>query len=102
MKNILKKVISVATCLALSATMFVSSTVFAATTYYAKCASSHTSIVTALNSIGVDSSKANRTKIATLNGISNYTGTAAQNTKMLSLLKSGKLIKSKTADKTGG
>ena len=98
MKKILKKVISVATCLALSASMFASSTVFAATTYYAKCASSHTSIVTALNSIGVDSSKANRTKIATLNGISNYTGTADQNVKMLNLLKSGKLIKSKTAD----
>ncbi len=100
MKNILKKVISVATCLALSATMFASTTVFAATTYYAKCASSHTSIVTALNSIGVDSSKTNRTKIAKLNGITDYSGTAAQNTKMLSLLKSGKLIKSKTADKT--
>ncbi len=96
MKKILKKVISVATCLALSLSMFASTTAFAATTYYAKCASSHTSIVTALNSIGVDSSKANRTSIAKLNGITNYTGTAEQNTKMLSLLKSGKLIKSKT------
>lgn len=49
------------------------------------------SIVDALKSIGVDSSKAFRTKIAKANGIENYTGTAAQNKKMLSLLKEGKL-----------
>lgn len=51
------------------------------------------SIVDALKSIGVDSSKAFRTKIAKANGIENYTGTAAQNKKMLSLLKAGKLRK---------
>ena len=62
-------------------------------TYYPACASKYTSIVDALNSIGVDSSKANRTKIAAANNISNYTGTAAQNTKMLNLLKQGKLKK---------
>lgn len=49
------------------------------------------SIIDALKSIGVDSSKAFRTKIAKANGIENYTGTAAQNKKMLSLLKAGKL-----------
>ena len=49
------------------------------------------SIIDALKSIGVDSSKAFRTKIAKANGIENYTGTASQNKKMLSLLKKGKL-----------
>lgn len=49
------------------------------------------SIVDALKSIGIDSSKAFRTKIAKANGIENYTGTAAQNKKMLSFLKEGKL-----------
>lgn len=45
-----------------------------------------------LNKIGVDSSFSNRKKIATTNGIANYTGTAEQNLKMLELLKAGKLI----------
>ena len=49
------------------------------------------SIVDALASIGVDSSFANRTKLANINGISNYRGTPAQNTTLLSLLKQGKL-----------
>lgn len=61
--------------------------------YYKACSSSYTSIVDALNSIGVDSSMTNRKKIATANGISSYSGTSAQNTKMLDLLKGGKLIK---------
>jgi len=51
------------------------------------------SLVDALNSINVDSSFNNRARIAEVNGISNYTGTAAQNTQMLNLLKQGKLIK---------
>lgn len=51
------------------------------------------SIVTALNSIGATSSFAYRAKIAKANGISGYIGTAAQNTKMLNLLKQGKLIR---------
>ena len=63
------------------------------TSYYPKCASSYTSLVDALNSIKVDSSMANRKKIAAANGISNYTGTAAQNTALLDKLKAGKLIK---------
>ncbi len=61
--------------------------------YYPACASGHTSIVNALNSIGVDSSYAFRKQIAKANGISGYSGTAAQNVQMLNLLKSGKLIK---------
>lgn len=59
--------------------------------YYAKFNS--TSIVDGLKSIGVDSSMSNRKKIAAANGISNYTGTAAQNTKLCSLAKQGKLKK---------
>lgn len=54
---------------------------------------SSTSIVDGLKSIGVDSSMSNRKKIAAANGISNYTGTAEQNTKLLSLAKQGKLKK---------
>ncbi|MDE5772358.1 MAG: Ig-like domain-containing protein [Ruminococcus sp.] len=59
--------------------------------YYPACDSSYTSIVDALKSIGVDSSKDNRSKIAAVNGISNYSGTAEQNIQLLSLLKNGKL-----------
>lgn len=63
-------------------------------TYYPACASSYGSIVDALNSIGVDSSFANRKTIAVLNGISDYSGTASQNTELLNKLKKGVLIKS--------
>ena len=61
--------------------------------YYKKCASNHTSIVNALNSIGVNSSFSNRSKIAKANGIKVYVGTASQNIKLLNLLKQGKLKK---------
>ncbi len=61
--------------------------------YFPKCAASHTSIVNALNSIGANYSFDYRKKIAVANAISNYSGTAAQNTTMLKLLKNGKLIK---------
>ncbi|GAF16266.1 hypothetical protein JCM19046_683 [Bacillus sp. JCM 19046] len=47
-----------------------------------------TSIVTYLNSIGVDSSYANRARLASQNGIRNYSGTSAQNTQLLNLLRS--------------
>ena len=59
--------------------------------FYKKTDYEGPSIVDALKSIGIDSSKQYRTKIALKNGIENYTGTAAQNKKMLSLLKAGKL-----------
>ena len=49
------------------------------------------SIVDALNEIGVDSSFSYRSKLASANGISNYTGTAEQNTQLLNLLKNGTL-----------
>ena len=63
------------------------------TTYYPKCDKKYLSIVDALNSIKVDSSKTNRIKIAKANGIQLYSGTSKQNSKLLSLLKSGKLKK---------
>ena len=61
--------------------------------YYDRYSGKTSSIVTALNSLGIDSSFANRKNIAKANGISNYTGTAAQNINLLNLLKQGKLIK---------
>ena len=67
-------------------------------TYYPACSSSYQSIVDALNSIGVDSSFSNRKKIASMNGITNYSGTQSQNIELLTKLKNGKLIK----DNSGG
>lgn len=65
--------------------------------YYKKYTGKSSSIVDALKAIGVkDTSLSARKKIATLNGIKSYSGTPAQNTTLLSKLKSGKLIKSKT------
>lgn len=61
--------------------------------YYKKYTGSSGSIVTALNAIGVNSSYTYREKIAKTNGISGYAGTATQNTKMVNLLKQGKLKK---------
>lgn len=65
-------------------------------TYYPKYTGSSSSLVDALKAVGVDSSYSNRQKIGALNGISNYSGTASQNTNLLNLLKAGKLVKSKT------
>lgn len=62
--------------------------------YYPKYKGLAISIVDALSSVGVkDVSKTHRAKIAKANGIKNYTGTAAQNLRLLKLLKNGKLIK---------
>lgn len=63
----------------------------ASSSYYKKFTSS--SIVDGLKSIGVNSSFSNRRKIAKANGISNYLGTAKQNTKLVELGKKGKLKK---------
>ena len=49
------------------------------------------SIVEALKGIGVDSSFSYRSKLAQINGITNYKGTAEQNIKMLEMLKNGTL-----------
>lgn len=61
--------------------------------YYPRYFGTSGSIVTALNSLNIGSSFANRKKIAKVNSIKAYLGTAAQNTKLLNLLKQGKLIK---------
>lgn len=63
------------------------------TKYYKKYTGKSNSIVDALKNVGVSSSFANRQKIAKANGVKAYIGTASQNTKMLNLLKQGKLIK---------
>lgn len=52
-----------------------------------------TSISKALESIGEDGSYQHRARIAAANGIAGYTGTAAQNTHMLNLLRTGQLRK---------
>lgn len=61
--------------------------------YFKACDKDETSIVDALKRIGVNSSFANRKKIAVANGIADYSGTAKQNIKLLNLLKQGKLVK---------
>ena len=59
--------------------------------YYPACEENFTSIVDALNSIGVDASFDFRCKIAEANQIYNYRGTSKQNIQMLNLLKDGNL-----------
>lgn len=61
--------------------------------YFPRYTGSTTSIVAALNSLKITSSFSYRSKIAKANSITAYIGTAKQNTKMLNLLKQGKLIK---------
>lgn len=61
--------------------------------YYKKYTGKSDSLTEALKAVGVDSSMKNRRKIAARNGIKNYTGTSAQNKKLLRLLKKGKLVK---------
>ena len=61
--------------------------------YYPPYLGKSASIVDALASLGVNASKENRKKIAAANGIPSYSGTAQENTYLLTLLKHGKLIK---------
>ena len=61
--------------------------------YYPKYNESGNSIVNALKFLGINSTKAYRVKIAQVNNISNYEGTAEQNLQMLDLLRAGKLKK---------
>ena len=61
--------------------------------YFKRYGGSSASIATALSSLGYKSSFSYRKTIAKANGISAYIGTAKQNTKMLTLLKQGKLVK---------
>ncbi len=61
--------------------------------YFKKYTGNTNSIVDALEAIGAESSFSYRKKIAAKNKIDDYEGTPAQNTKMLKLLKKGKLLK---------
>lgn len=61
--------------------------------YYPTYNGNTNSIVDALKSLKIDSSYANRKAIALKNNITNYTGTAKQNSTLLNLLKKGKLKK---------
>ena len=60
--------------------------------YYPQYFGRDTSIVNALVSLGHNASKEQRKKIAAVNGLPGYTGTAKENTQLLSLLKKGLLI----------
>lgn len=62
-------------------------------TYFKKYTGSSGSISDALKAIGATNTFAYRKQIAAANGIANYSGTASQNTKLLNLLKQGKLKK---------
>ena len=61
--------------------------------YFPKCGSSYTSLYPAFESLGISCDWEYHKKIAKANGITDFTGTAAQNTELLNLLKQGKLIK---------
>lgn len=62
-------------------------------TYFVKPNYKGYSLVDALKKIKVDNSYTYRAKIASVNGIKNYVGSALQNTTMLALLKRGTLKK---------
>ena len=61
--------------------------------YFKKYTGKSVSIVDGLKAIGANSKYSYRQKIAKANGIKGYTGLPYQNTKLLNLLKQGKLIK---------
>lgn len=60
---------------------------------FEKYTGNSTSIVDTLDSLGIESDMNYRKKIAEVNGIKAYKGSAAQNTKLLKLLSEGRLIK---------
>ena len=61
-------------------------------TYFPRYNGNSASISDALYAVGANGSYQSRQQIAAANGISNYTGTAAQNMQMLNMLKAGNLI----------
>ena len=63
-----------------------------AASYFPRYTGGSGSIAAALDSLGADFSYSNRVKIAAVNGVSGYRGTAGQNTQLLALLKQGTLI----------
>lgn len=62
------------------------------TKYYPACTSSYTSLIPAMASIGVNLTWELQCEIAELNGITDFSGMVEQNTTLLNLLKSGKLL----------
>lgn len=80
--------LTVALCLALTA---LTATAGAAS-YFPRYTGGSGSIAAALDSLGADPSYGSRAQIAAANGIGDYRGTAAQNTRMLELLRQGVLI----------
>lgn len=63
-----------------------------AASYFPRYTGGGGSIAAALDALGINSSYSNRSKIAAANGITGYRGDAAQNTRMLELLRQGILI----------
>lgn len=61
--------------------------------YYPRYSGKTNSLVDALVSLNINAMMENRKKIAAVNGIPNYTGTAKQNTELLEKLRKGILIK---------
>lgn len=61
--------------------------------YFRPCSYKGESIVMALNSIGINSTKEYRTMIALENGIADYIGTENQNKTLLCLLRQGELLR---------
>ena len=61
--------------------------------YYKRYFGTSTSLVDALKSLKIGATFTNRKKIAKANGVKLYVGTAAQNNRLLNLLKKGKLVK---------
>ena len=96
MKKTITRIISMFLLIAtLSSTLtFLTIGTSAASTYYPKASSKSGSIVEVLKSVGeTDTSYTHRKAIAEANGIKPYSGTASQNTQMVSLCRSGALKK---------
>lgn len=92
MKNSRRKR-ALALLLALCLALPLLTTAASAATFPAASGYKGNSIVDGLKSVGANSSFSYRAEIAAANGISGYRGTAAQNTKLLNLLRQGKLVK---------
>ena len=93
MKKSLTRILSICCALALIVTMLPLSALAADNSeYLPRYYGTSNSIVTALRSVGVNSSYSYRSRIAAKAGISGYRGTAAQNTQMLKLLHSARRL----------
>lgn len=89
--------LAAALCLSLSTLTAAAS----AASYFPQYTGSSGSIAAALDALGADPSYASRTQIAAANGIDSYRGTAAQNTRMLELLRQGVLVDPSAPEPSG-